>query len=260
MFVIARNSTFTYKGKPVKVQQVAEELGVQYVLEGSVQKSGDQLRVTAQLIDAINGRHLWSEKYDRKMKNFFILQDEITKKIVVALQVELTSGETSHLYSKSTANFEAWSNTAKGNKLFHAFKKDDRIKARALFENAIKLDPGYVEAWALLAATHERDAADIRGSKEFRAASLKRALEHVQKALTLDDKNALAHLQLGMIYRTQRQLENAITELKRAISLEPNYSNAHYLLGTSMYFMGEFEETIVLIKKAMRLSPYYPAV
>ncbi len=115
------------------------------------------------------------------------------------------------LRRKSAANFEAWSITARGNKFFHTFKKDYRIKSRALFENAIKLDPGYVDAWLLLAATHERDEADVRGSKESRAASLKRALELVQKALTMDDKNALSHLQREMIYRTQRQFENAIS-------------------------------------------------
>jgi TolB-like protein len=147
MFVVARNSTFTYKGKPVKVQQVAEELGVRYILEGSVQKSGDQLRVTGQLIDAMNGRHLWSEKYDRKMKDFFVLQDEITKKIVVALRVEVGKGESARLTAKSTDNFEAWTKVAKGVELCLKLNKEDNIKARALFEAGIKLDPGYTDAY-----------------------------------------------------------------------------------------------------------------
>ena len=129
MFVIARNSTFTYKGKPVKVRQVAEELGVRYVLEGSVQKSGDRLRITAQLIDAINGRHLWSEKYDRKMRDFFDLQDEITKKIVVELQVEVGIGETERWLAKSTDNFEAWTNVIKGTELFFKLNKEDNLRA-----------------------------------------------------------------------------------------------------------------------------------
>jgi adenylate cyclase len=256
MFVIARNSTFVYKGRPVKVQQVAEDLGVRYVLEGSVQKSGDRLRITAQLIDAINGYHLWSEKYDRKMKDLFDLQDEITKKIAVSLQVELTHGEAARLYARSTDNLEAWSYMAKGIKVFLKFTgKEDNAKARTLFEEAIKLDPGYVDAWVGLAATYDLDAREL--SKESRAASLKRANELVQKALAQDDKNAWAHQTQGNIYRTQGQLEKATTEFKMAISLEPNFSTAYALLGANMYWMGEFDEAIVLIKKAMRLSPYY---
>jgi len=129
MFVIARNSTFTYKERPVKVQQVAEELGVRYVLEGSIQKSGDRLRVTAQLIDALNGHHLWSEKYDRKMDDLFNLQDEITKKIVVSLQVELTHGEQARAYAKTTDNLEVWSYGVKANELLDRFNKGDIVNS-----------------------------------------------------------------------------------------------------------------------------------
>jgi len=255
MFVIARNSTFTYKGKPVKVRQVAEELGVRYVLEGSVQKSGDRLRVTAQLIDAINGHHLWSEKYDRKMRDFFDLQDEITKKIVVELRVEVGSGEQARIESKSTDNFEAWTNVAKGAKLFAKFNKEDNIKARALFEAAIKLDPGYAIAWAWLVRSHT--VAATQGWSESRAASLKLALEFAQKALALDDKSPGVHHSLGVLYAARRQLEKAISEFKIAISLDPNFRPGYALLARVMFDMGEFEESITLMKKAMRLSPYY---
>ena len=255
IFVIARNSTFTYKGKPVKVRQVAEELGVRYVLEGSVQKSGDRLRVTAQLIDAINGHHLWSEKYDRKMRDFFDLQDEITKKIVVELRVEVGIGEQARIESKSTDNFEAWTNVAKGSKLFTKFNKEDNIRARALFEAAIKLDPGYAIAWAWLVRSHTVAAG--QGWSESRAASLKLALELAQKALALDDKSPGVHHSLGSLYMGQRQLEKAINEFKIAISLDPNFRPGYAQLARSMYHMGEFEESITLMKKAMRLSPYY---
>ena len=257
MFVISRNSTFTYKGKPVKVRQVAEEMGVRYVLEGSVQKSGDQLRVIAQLIDAINGHHLWSEKYDRKMRDLFDLQDEITKKIVVSLQVEIGRGVGARLRAKSTDNFEAWAKVSKGRELYMKSNKEDNIRARALFETASKLDPGYTEAWKWLAGTHQMDAR--RGWSDSRAASLKLANEFLQKAMALDDKNPTVHVLLGHIYYTKRQLEKAMSEYKMAISLDPNFGPGYALVSRTMIFMGEFEESITSMKKAMRLSPYYDA-
>jgi len=151
MFVIASNSTFTYKGKPVKVQQVSEELGVRYVLEGSAQKIGNRVRITAQLIDATTGHHLWSEKYDRGMKDLFALQDEIAHKIIVELQVKLTEGEQARVSQKSTTNLEAWSYAVRGLKLF---ERGSIAKAMALFEQAVELDPNYVWAWVRLAWTH----------------------------------------------------------------------------------------------------------
>ncbi len=257
MFVIARNSTFTYKGRPVKVQQVAEELGVRYVLEGGVQKFGDRLRVTAQLIDALTGHHLWSEKYDRKVEELFDLQDEITKKIVVSLQVELTHGEQARAYAKSTNSLEAWSYGVKGNYLLDRFNKEDNVKARELFEAAIRLDPGYVLAYVWLGATHALDA--HYGWSESPVDSLKRTHELAQKALTLDDKSASVHTTLGLIHLFERQHDKAITEGKLAISLDPNFSIGHAHLAQIMFFSGRFEEAIALMKKAMRLSPYYPA-
>ena len=257
MFVIARNSTFTYKEKPVKVQQVAEELGVRYVLEGSIQKSGDRLRVTAQLIDALSGHHLWSEKYDRKMGELFDLQDEITKKIVVSLQVELTSGEQARVYAKSTDNLEAWSYGVRGNYLLDKFNKEDNIKARELLETAIKLDPGHLLAYVWLGATHTVDAA--YGWSESPVDSFKRAHELAKKSLALDDKSASVHIMLGLIYLFQRQHNKAIAEGKLAISLDPNFSIGHAHLAQIMFFSGRFEEAIALTEKAIRLSPYYPA-
>lgn len=191
IFVIARNSTFTYKGRAVKVQDVAEDLGVRYVLEGSVQKSGDRLRVTAQLIDALTGHHLWSEKYDRKMGELFDLQDEVTKKIVVSLQVELTSGEQARVFAKSTDNLDAWCYGVKGNYLLDKFNKPDNIRARELFEAAIELDPRYVSAIVWLGATYTVDAA--YGWSESLVDSFRRAHELARKALKLDDKSANVH-------------------------------------------------------------------
>ena len=257
MFVIARNSTFTYKGRPIRVQQVAEELGVRYVLEGSVQKSGDQLRLTAQLIDALNGHHLWSQKYDRRMGELFELQDEITKKIVVSLQVKLTHGEQARAYAKSTENLEAWSYGVRGNYLLDRFCKEDNVKARELLETAIKFDPNYVLAYVWLGATHAQAAS--YGWSENPLDSFERAHELAQKALSLDDKSASVHTLLGMIYLFLNQHDKAISEGKVSISLDPNFSIAHAILAQTMFFSGAFEEAIQLMQKAMRLSPYYPA-
>ncbi len=257
IFVIARNSTFTYKDRAVKVQDVAEDLGVRYVLEGSVQKFGGRLRVTAQLIDALSGHHLWSEKYDRKMGELFDLQDEITKKIVVSLQVELTSGEQARVFAKSTDNLDAWCYGVKGNYLLDKFNKEDNIKARELLEAAIKLDPGHVLAYVWLGATYTVAAA--YGWSESPVDSFKRAYELAQKALTLDDKSAAVHILLGTIYLAQRLHNKAIAAGKRSISLAPNLSIAHAHLAATMFFSGRFEEAIALTEKAMRLSPWYPA-
>ena len=257
MFVIARNSTFTYKGRSVKVQQIAEDLGVRYVLEGSVQKFGDRLRVTAQLIDALNGYHLWSDKYDRKMVELFELQDEITQKIVVSLQVELTHGEQARAYAKTTDNLEAWSYGVRGNYHLDRCNREDNVKARELLKTAIKLDPGYVLAYVWLGATHHADA--TYGWSESAADSCTSAYELARKAAALDDKSASVQILLGLIYLFQREHDKAIAAGKMSISLDPNFSIGHAHLAQIMFFAGRFEKAIELMNKAMRLSPYYPA-
>jgi adenylate cyclase len=254
LFVMARNSTFTYKGKPVKVQQVAEDLGVQYILEGSIQKSEDQLRVTAQLIDALSGHHLWSDVYDREMKNLFELQDEITKKIMVSLQVELTSfGEDLRLAAKSTDNLEAWKHYIKGSELYLNYSPEDNTKAREHFEAALALDPSFTVVLARLALTHLLDGS--RGWRDSRLASLNPAFEVAQKAVELDEQDPGAHSVLGMVFLYQRQYEKAITEGKLAITLNPNYVSGHVNLAIIMLHCGRFDEAITLTKKACRLNP-----
>ncbi|NIN01159.1 MAG: adenylate/guanylate cyclase domain-containing protein, partial [candidate division Zixibacteria bacterium] len=203
----------------------------------------------AQLIDALTGHHLWSEKYDRKMGELFDLQDEITKKIVVSLQVELTHGEQARVYAKSTNNLEAWSYGVKGNYLLDRVNREDNVKARELLEAAIKLDPGYVLAYVWLGATHTADGA--YGWSESPVDSLKRAHELAQKALALDEKSASVHALLTLIYLFQRKHDKAITEGKLAISLDPNFSIGHAHLAGTMFFSGRFEEAITLMKKAM---------
>jgi adenylate cyclase len=257
MFVIARNSTFIYKDKPVKVQQVSEELGVRYVLEGSVQQFNDRIRITAQLIDALNGRHLWAEKYDRQLKELFNVLDEITKKIVVSLDVKLIGGEDTRLYASSTDNLEAWILLCRGDSLIWRFTKQDNVKAREFYEQAIQIDPNFVEAWSSLAATH---GADIDGHySESPVESFKQLVKCVQKALSLDDSNALAHRWLADIYFRKGNRQKAIEEGEKAIFLSPSSAYNYVAFGRIVHFSERPEEAINSIEKGMRLSPYYPA-
>ena len=255
MLVIARNSTFVYKGKAIKVKQVAEELGVRYVLEGSVQKSDDKIRVVAQLIDAVSGYHLWSEKYDRGVKDFFQLLDEITHKIMVALHEKLIWG--GGVPTVSTTSFEAWSYCVKGSHHFQRYTKWDNIKARKLFKQAIKLDPEYVRAWILLAWTHFIDARNAYGNSPNE--SIKQAVLIAQKASAIDDSTALLQAFWGTLYLTQRQHEKAITAGQKSIELDPNNADGYALLAQTMYYSGRPDETITLMQQARRLSPYPPA-
>jgi adenylate cyclase len=256
MFVIARNSTFTYKGKPVKIKQVAEDLGVQYVLEGSLMRSGEQVRVTAQLIDTTSGHHLWAEQYNRKMTDFFNLMDEITRKIVLSVQVELTEGERAYIWHSATDNFEAWGQTVKGYNLFLHNEKEDNVRARELFERAIQLDPKYSTAWTYLAWTHWHDA--WLGWSEFPEESTKKAIELANKAKNLDDTQAEVHSLFSSIYVHQKQYAKSIAEGERGIAISPNNSKCHAYLAWALHNSGRFEEAVEVMKRAMRLSPYYP--
>jgi len=256
MFVISRSSTFTYKGKPVKVQKVSEELGVRYVLEGSVQTAENRLRVTAQLVDATTGHHLWSERYDREMKDLFTLLDDITKEIVVALQIELTHGEQAALWQQ-TNNLEAWGLATKGYSLYQRYDRADNAKARQLFERAIELDPDFAAAKAMLAWTHLIDV--TYGFSGSRILSFKRAVTLAQEAAAMDDTQPEVHSLLGGIHLLQGNYEEAIAEGEKSISLNPNNALSHILLSQSMRFAGRFEEAVALAERAIRLSPYYPA-
>jgi TolB-like protein len=190
MFVIARNSTFTYKGKAVKVNQIAEELGVQYVLEGSVRKEGDRVRITAQ-----TGHHLWAEKYDRELKEIFSLQDEITKKIISSLQVKLTEGEQAYVYAKGTDNLEAYLKAMKANWLILNGTKDGILKALDLAEEAVGLEPNYAFANKVLGTAH--GVMLWHGLSKNPRETLKRTIELHKKAVELDDSLAIAHAALG---------------------------------------------------------------
>jgi adenylate cyclase len=256
LFVIARNSTFTYKGKPVKVQQVAEELGVRYVLEGSVKKAGDKIRITAQLIDALNGHHLWARQYDRSLDDIFAVQDEITKKIITAMQIKLTEGEEARAAAKGTNNLEAYLKSLQAHEYFRRLNIESNALAKQLAEEAIALDPEYAWAYYVLARTHM--LAVWLGTSKSPKQSIVKAMELLQKAIVLDDTLAEAHGRLGFLYSMTRQHDKAFAQAERAVALNPNSAMAHMSLGKVLTFASRFEESIPPYKKAIRLDPIPP--
>ena len=256
MFVIARNSSFSYKGKPVKVQQISQELGVRYVLEGSVMKSGNKVRITAQLIDAISGGHMWSERYDRDLEDFFSLLDEITMAVAVALQGELTDGEQVQRWIGSTHNFDAWGYVVKGKSIFYKFGKQDMVKSRELFEKAVKIDPHYANALLWIAWTHKIDA--HLGYTDSIEKSLKLSFDLAQKAVARNDRDPNVHSLLSLLYLIQDDHDMAVEEGRRAIDLGPSDSSAHILFGEVLYQSGKFEEAVKMCERALRQHPYPP--
>jgi adenylate cyclase len=255
LFVIARNSTFAYKGKPVKVQQVAEDLGVRYVLEGSVQKSADRIRITAQLIDATKGHHLWSERYERDLKDIFIIQDDITLEIMKAMQIELSEGEQVRQWLKhATDNLEAYEKALQARSYALRGTKEGNVRARQLYEEVIALDPGYAGAYAGLGWTHFFDARF--GLSDSRPKSIEMAFKHAQKAIELDETLDWGHILLSAIYVVSRQYQKAIAEAERAVALNPNGADAYVTLAGVLGCSGRWEEGIALSKKAIRLNPH----
>jgi len=257
LFVIARNSTFFYKTKPVKIRQVAENLGVRYVLEGSFRKAGDRVRVTAQLIDAITGHHLWAECYERELKDIFALQDEITMKIITALQVKLTEAEQARLLAKGTDNLEAYLKLLQGREHVYRFNKENNALARDMFQEAIALDPVYPKPYAFLGTTHLMDI--WLGSSKSPRQSLAKAIELAQKAIALDDSYATAHGLLGNLYIMTRQYDKGIAECERGVALDPNSASALGWLGQNLYWADKPEEAISVLEKAIRLNPIPPS-
>ena len=256
MFVIARNSTFTYKDKAVKVRQVAEELGVRYVLEGSVQRSGDRLRITAQLIDALGGHHLWAERYDREFKDIFALQDDVTRNVVTALQVELTEGEEARLWSRQADNPQAIEYYLRGREHLWRMNKAENAKAQRLLAEAVALAPNLGIAWVALATTHFFEARF--GWSEDRARSAARATQFAQKALEIDGSQVDAYVQLSNLAMLQRNHGQAEAYCEKALALNPT-ANVTSNCARILTYLGRPREALPLIKRAMRLSPYYPA-
>ncbi|MGD9279913.1 MAG: tetratricopeptide repeat protein [Desulfobacterales bacterium] len=254
LFVIARNSSFTYKGKPANVKKISRELGVRYVLEGSVRKSEDRVRITAQLIDATTGHHLWSERYDRDLKDIFAVQDEITMKIITALQVELTDGEQMRIWAKRVKRLDV---LLKGMEMISLSRKGTQesvIRWGQVAQEVVDMAPDLAVGYRHLGWYHYFLAAWGKSPRE----NLKKAYGFALKAISLDEYDGMSHGLLGNVYLTMRQHEKAIAAGKRAIELDPNVADVHMYLGYTLNFAGRPDEALGYLNKAIRLNPFPP--
>jgi TolB-like protein/Tfp pilus assembly protein PilF len=256
LFVIARNSTFVYKGKAVKIRQVAEDLGVQYVLEGSVRRSGDKVRVTAQLIDALSGRHLWAERYDRDLKEIFAVQDEITMRILTELHMKLARGEHVRVFARGTDNLQAYLKVIEGREHQLRNNKEANAIAKKLFQEAIELDPNYVGAYRALGWNFMLDV--YLGATSSPKDTLATAMKHTQKAIELDNSSAEDHAFLGFLLVMIRQHDKAIEVAERAFTLDPNSASVNFYMGMILNYSGRSEEAIPRLQRAIRLNPFMP--
>jgi len=258
LFVIARNSAFSYKGKPVDLRHVSRELGVRYVLEGSVRKAGSRVRITAQLIDGRSGGHVWAERYDRDLHDIFEVQDEVTREIVAALKVRLTPDERRRVAGHGTDSIKAYDCLLRGRKLAWHHTRDATAAARALFEEAIALDATFPLAHAYLAFTHALEYVNRWSGDPER--SLERAQQLVNRALQLDPSEAQAHFVQGVVHVWQKQVDEAIVDAKKAIALDPNLADGYGLLGSALHYAGRSTEALAAFDCLVRLDPHYPAV
>ena len=255
--VIARNSTFTYKGRDVRVEQVGAELGARYVVQGSVRRSGDRVRISVQLCDANNGHQLWAERIDRRVEDVFAVQDEITERVIGAVAPELHLAELRRSSAKGTQDLNAWDYYIRGMCRFNREESADNHKARALFEQATELDPSYAEAWARRGWTHIRDI-DLR-STDDREHSVRSAFELSRRAIALDDGSAVAHLCLGSAHVWRGELEQGLLEAQRALTLNPSYALAALAVGNRLDLLGDSVRGIAQMARALQLNPRDPA-
>jgi TolB-like protein/Tfp pilus assembly protein PilF len=255
LFVTSRHASFQYKNQAVPPQQVARDLGVRYVLEGSVRRAGGRVRINAQLIDAITGFHLWAQRYDRDFEDIFALQDEITRRIVTALEVHLTPREREKIARRYTDNLDAYDLFLRARDYQFRRTKKGAAQAREALERAIAIDPQFAAAHALLAEIHRQEWMFEWGADK---GALDRALDLAREAVRLDDQLPLAHLLLGWVHLWRKEHDAAIAEAQRSVELDPNNAEAWARLGHILDVAGRPEEGIPLIERAMRLDPHYP--
>jgi len=256
--VIARNSTFTYKGRAVGVKEVAQDLGVRYVLEGSVRKAGNRVRITAQLIDAPSAHHVWAERYDRDLDDIFAVQDEITQRIVTSIGPEFLSAEMQRAQRKDLRTLDAWDYVMRAAFHHSRYTKEDVVEAQGLLLKAIELDPLSAGAFCLLAFTHLTQVQF--GWSASADESIQKATKAAQNAVSIDDRDAWAHTALGLVDLISRRYDDAIRRLQRAIDLNVNLANAYAGLGQALALSGEYEAARIEINKAVRLSPHDPFI
>lgn len=254
--VIARHSTFAYKGRALNLRQVAEELGVRHILEGSVQRSGERLRITAQLIEAATDSHLWAERYDRSVKDLFDIQDEISKEIVTSLRVKLTDGEEARVWARGTNNIEAWQYCVRATELVREFTASSYLEARALAEKATELDLDYAQAWAALGFTYWTDGRF--GEPEDAEAKFVRADECAQRALVLDDSASWVIGLSAVVAVSLGRYDDGVEIGWRGVELYPGDPGIRAWLGWVLAAAGQYREAEEQIRAAMFVNRFYP--
>jgi adenylate cyclase len=252
LFVIARNSTFVYKGKPVKVKQVSEELGVRYVLEGSLQRSADRLRVNTQLIDAVKGHHIWAERYDRNIKDLFAVEDEITLRIAEAMRVQLSDWVRGRVFAGKTKNLSAYLKIMEAHELMLRFTQNDNKIARKIGEEAIALDPQYAEAYGVLSTIYLMDMFYGVSPKE----SKKKSFEAAQKSLSLDETSINGRINLAFLYTVQQEHDKALATARKGMELNPGSAFSFFALGRALNFACKHQEAVEMLEKAIRMNPF----
>ncbi len=252
LLVVASNTVFTYKGKKVDIKTVGQELGVRYILEGSVQKRGDNIRINAQLVDAETEQHLWAERYNNELKEIFSVQDDIVRTITGTLAVKVDDAERKRARRHETANLAAYDYLLRGREYFSQTTRSSNAKARQLFQKAVELEPDYATAYVFLGRTYLNSVS--YGWTEFAGAALQQAQDLAQKALSIEE-SATAHALLGVVYRYRQQLDLAASELDKAIKLNPNDAESHAYRGAILNYLGRTDEAIKAIETAYRFNP-----
>ena len=254
-FVIARNSSFIYKGRTVHLRQVAEELGVRYVVEGSVRKGGDRIRITAQLNDVATGSHLWAERYDRELANVFAVQDEITERIVAAIEPQLYAAESFRAQRKPPGSLDAWDLVMRALSHYWRVTRQDHVVAQALLEKAITLDPSYGKALGVLGTSYMFTA--HMGWMDM-AAAMPLAERAAIAAVRADDEDPWAHNALGHVHLFARRFEDSLAEFETALRLNPNFALAQGYYGLALSYCGRWQDADEAVRRAIRLSPRDP--
>jgi adenylate cyclase len=258
LFVIARNSSFAYKGSSVKVQEIGRDLGVRFVLEGSIRKAGNRVRITAQLIDAESGGHLWAERFDRDLTDIFATQDEVVEKIVGALAVRLTQGEAQRLRRRGTANIEAYETWLRAREFLSRSTREAVAQAKAMYHRAIEIDPNFAAAHAGLSlATISEYVSDWAADP---AAALDEAERWARRAGELNDHEPVSHMALGNVLLWRRNLEGALAECRRMIELDPNFAQGHSATGLALMYAGRAAEALEAFAIAKRLDPHHASI
>ncbi len=255
LFVIARHSAFAYKDKSANLQEVSRELGVRYVLEGSVRKAANRVRVTAQLIDGSTGGHVWAERYDRDMTDIFAVQDELTNEIVSKLVPTLTEDERLRLGRKGTTNIDAYDCFIRARTQTWLLTKESNAQSHSLLRRAVEIEPGFAAAYSFIAFNHVMEYVN-RWTDDFEQ-SLEAGLATARKAVELDDTEPMAHFALGLAWQWSRNQLRAIAEANRCLALDPNSPEGHLTLSHSLIFAGRFEEAIDTLDKYLRLDPHH---